>query len=140
MVMPRCQLVGYSVASVFLYVYPFVLDCKLFVGNNFSRRSPYTCIFLYLYGCLLIAGIFSINVLGGVPLPPSAFPFFLLLGGRGGGKSLPPPPDPPAQPEGLVMGPSQCLIGLLREFQWSSCSACQCSSSPCSTCSTCQWA
>ena len=73
MVMPRCQLAGYSEASIFLYVYPFALDYNLFVGNNFSRRSAYTCISLNIS-----MGVFSLPVsslsmyLGGCPflLPP----------------------------------------------------------------------
>ena len=71
---------------IFLYVNPFALDCKLFVGNNFPRRSPNPCISLYLYGCLLLPGIFSIDVLGGCPFLLPSFPFLLLLGEKGGGE------------------------------------------------------
>ena len=98
MVMSRCQLAGYSVAFIFLYVYPFALDCKLFVGNNFPRRSPYTCISLCLYGCLLFASIFSIDVLGGCPfLPLSLLPPPC---GKGRGRE----PAPTTGPSGIAGG------------------------------------
>ena len=71
-------------ASIILYVYPFALNCKCFVGNNFSRMSPYTCISLYLYGCLLFVSIFSTDVLGGAPSSLSPFPSSSSLGGGEG--------------------------------------------------------
>ena len=94
-------------ASIFLYAYPFVLDCRLFVGNDFPGMSPYTCFSLYLYECLLFAGIFSINVLVGCPFLLSPFSFFLLLGGgEGEREGREREPAPTTGPSSLARGSS----------------------------------